>query len=146
MLTGCGSGAPDAATDVGDGNSGIPPAAIPADPFLAPPPNANAAAAMRDTDGANGPVRFTCANGLTVLADHDLAWDVLRLTIGQKTFELHNILSDTTTNTYRSDTGRSPGKSLMWSGDGDQAQLIEGPAKAKPDSAQQQSVLCRKAG
>ena len=147
MLTGCSSEAPEAAAGEGDGNSGIPPAAIPADPFVTPPVSGNATAApMRDTGGVNGPSRFTCANGLTVLADHDLAWDVLRLTIGQKTFELHNILSDTATNTYRSDTGRSPGKSLMWSGDGDQAQLIEGPTKAKPDSAQQQSVLCRKAG
>ena len=146
MLTGCGSGKPEAETDVGDGNSGIPPAAIPADPFLAPPPGANTTTAMRDIDGANGPVRFTCANGLTVMVDHDLAWDVMRLTIGGKTFELHNILSETTTSKYRSDTGRSPGKSLMWWSDGDRAQLIEGPITAPPDSAEQQSAACRKAG
>lgn len=151
MLTGCSSEAPEAAADaaanVGDGNSGIAPPAIPADPFLAPPTGSNATAApMRDTGGVNGPTRFTCANGLTVLADHDLAWDVLRLTIGGKTFELHNILSETAANKYRSDTGLSPGKSLMWSSAGDQAQLIQGPKTAAADSAEQHSVACRKAG
>ena len=144
---GCGAPAPESNSDTaGVVNAGIAPAAIPADNFLAPPAalNGGSATLERDMSSVQGATRFTCANGLIVLAHHDLAWDVMRLTIGSATFELTNMLSDTGSK-YRSDTGRAPGESLMWVNKGDTALLIEGPKDAPHDSAGQKTVVCRMA-
>jgi hypothetical protein len=148
LLTGCGAAAPDSNPDAaGVVDAGIPAAEVPVDNFLSPPVthNGGSATLARDATSVEGTTRFTCANGLTVLADHDLAWDVMRLTIGSATFELTNMLSETNSKQYRAETGRSPDNSLMWVSKGDQATLIEGPKNAPRDSAEQKGVACRKA-
>jgi membrane-bound inhibitor of C-type lysozyme len=147
LLGGCGSSAPESSPDTaGVVDAGIPTPEVPADNLLAPPVihNGGSAALERDMSSIEGTTRYTCANGLVVLAHHDLAWDVMRLTIGSATFELSNMLSDTG-GKYRTETGRAPGKSLMWATKGDKALLIEGPKDAPHDSADQKSITCRRA-
>ncbi len=74
---------------------------IPVDNLIALPPTANggSAALTRDASKVEGLVHYACAGGLALTVDHDLAWDVMRLTIDAKTFELTNMLSDTNNKT-----------------------------------------------
>jgi len=149
LLCGCGSQKHEQADAQGavltPGVSATP--EIPVDNLIALPPTANggSAALARDTSKVEGTVRYHCAGGLDLTVDHDLSWDVMRLTIGSKTFELANMLSDEG-NRYRAEAGRAPGKSLMWHTTGDRATLIEGPKTAAWDSAEQKSVDCRRTG
>ena len=149
LLCGCGSSAPEPTETQGPvltpGVSATP--EIPVDNLIALPATANggSAALERDVSKTEGTVHYSCAGGLALTVDHDLSWDVMRLTIGAKTFELTNMLSDEG-NKYRSEIGRTPGKSLMWQTTGDQGTLIEGPKAALPDSAEQKSISCRRTG
>lgn len=150
FMAGCGTPTPEQpATQRGERDSrahgALDTPAIPADPLLALPATANGgtAAPTRDTSKVEGTARYSCAGGLAVLVNHDLAWDVMHLTIGTATFELTNMLSDTD-NKYRSETGRAPGRSLMWQTKGEEAKLIEGPKAALPDSAEQKIIACRR--
>ena len=149
LLCGCGSSAPEPTETQGPvltpGVSATP--EIPVDNLIALPATANGGSARleRDTSKIEGIAHYSCAGGLTVTVDHDLSWDVMRLTIGTRTFDLSNMLSDKGSR-YRSDIGRAPGKSLMWQTTGDLGMLIEGPKAALPDSAEQKSISCRRAG
>jgi membrane-bound inhibitor of C-type lysozyme len=149
LLCGCGPSARD--QSAAQGPAPAPPVKatdIPVDNAIALPPTANGGSAIltRDASKVEGTVHYNCAGGVTLTVDHDLAWDVLRLTIDAKTFQLTNMLSDTATTRYRSETGRTPGHSLMWQTRGDEATLIEGPVKAPADSARQKAMSCRRTG
>ena len=147
LLSGCDASAPDQ----NDAQGPVPTPSIkatdiPVDDLIALPPTANggSAALKRDASKVEGIVHYSCAGGLTLTVDHDLAWDVMRLTIDAKTFELTNMLSDTSNNKYRSETGRKPGQSLMWRTMGNEGTLIEGPKTAAPDSSEQKAISCRR--
>jgi hypothetical protein len=149
LLCGCGSKSPEPVETQGPVLTPSIKATpdIPIDNLIALPPTANggSAALERDASKVEGIVRYSCAGGLVLAVDHDLSWDVMRLTIGTKTFELTNMLSDEG-NKYRSEIGRAPGRSLMWQTIGDQGTLIEGPKTALSDSAEQKSISCRRTG
>jgi hypothetical protein len=148
LLSGCGPSAPDQSDAQGPVLTPSIKATpdIPVDNLIALPPTANggSAALKRDASKVEGIAHYSCAGGLTLTVDHDLAWDVMRLTIDAKTFELTNMLSDTSANKYRSENGRKPGQSLMWRTTGNEGTLIEGPKTALPDSAEQKSIKCRR--
>lgn len=148
LLCGCGSRAPEPVETQGPVPTSINATPeIPVDNLIALPTTANGASATpeRDTSKIEGIAHYSCAGGLAVTVDHDLSWDVMRLTIGARTFELSNMLSDEG-NRYRSEIGRAPGKSLMRQTKGDQGMLIEGPKTALPDSAEQKSISCHRTG
>ena len=148
LLSGCDASAPNR----NDAQRRVPVPSIeatdiPVDNLIALPPTANggSAALKRDASKVEGIVHYSCAGGLTLTVDHDLAWDVMRLTIDGKTFELTNMLSETNANKYRSETGRKPGRSLMWQTNDNDGTLIEGPRTALPDSAEQKELRCKRA-
>ena len=149
LLCGCGSGSPEPVETQGPVLTPSIKATpdIPIDNLIAPSPTANGGSATleRDASKVEGVAHYRCAGGLDLSVDHDLSWDVMRLTIGAKTFELTNMLSDEG-NKYRSEIGRAPGRSLMWKTVGDQGMLIEGPRTALSDSAEQKSINCRRTG
>jgi len=148
LLSGCGPSAPDQNEAQGPVTSPSTKATpdVPVDNLIALPPTANGGSAVltRDASKVEGTVHYSCAGGLALSVDHDLAWDVMRLTIDGKTFELTNMLSDTSANKYRSETGRKLGQSLMWRTSGSEGTLIEGPKTALSDSAEQKAISCRR--
>lgn len=149
LLSGCSPSAPDQSATQGPVPAPTVKAMdIPVDNAIALPPTANGGSAVlkRDASKVEGIMHYSCTGGVTLTIDHDLAWDVLRLTIDAKTFQLTNMLSDTATTRYRSETGRTPGHSLMWQTNGDEGTLIEGPVKAPADSARQKTISCRQTG
>jgi membrane-bound inhibitor of C-type lysozyme len=151
LLTGCGTPAPEpTATPSPDPIVNASTSAAdepkPGDGLLVGTDDLNQSvpAVQHNAGDVDGPVHYVCGKGLAVLVHHDLAWDVMRLTIGSATYELNNTVSASGSK-YRSENGRAPGKSLIWWSKGDDAMLIEAPVNAAPDSAEETSVDCHQA-
>lgn len=95
-------------------------------------PKSDAASAL-DEPGAEasadmGPVRYSCENGLGVIATYSETNDAseVKLTIGEKSFTLPSAMAASGAK-YSSPTGMSAGKTMSWWTKGSEAMLIEAP-------------------
>ncbi|MDB5704632.1 MAG: hypothetical protein JWN66_1748 [Sphingomonas bacterium] len=150
LLAGCGTPAPeptatpspDPIVNVG---ANVADTAQPNDTLLVGQAELNQAipAVQRNASDVEATIRYACDKGLVVMVRHDLAWDMMHLTIGSTSYALGNTLS-TTGARYRADPGRMPGKSLVWASKGDQAMLVDVPPGADADSADDTGIKCHK--